>query len=132
MDNQKFEVLLSKDRNWLSRYGGFVSLLLIAALVVAIVGIEIPKYEQIVKDTDGHYHISIQDEINRPFALGDTLVADTNDLFLIIDIKKEDEKKTVRLVSLSKDKNTVNGRYLIENQSLLKSLLEPVFKMNKD
>lgn len=132
MDNQKFEILLNKDRNWLSRYGGFVSLLLIAVLIAAIIGIDIPKYEPIQWDTKGYYYISIQDEISQSRKLGDTIKADTNDLFVLTDVQRENEKTIWHLVSLSENKNIIHSKYLIENQSLLKSLIEPVLTMNKD
>ncbi|WP_189702678.1 hypothetical protein [Subsaximicrobium wynnwilliamsii] len=58
MENKKFEILLESDRNWVSRYGGFVSLFLIIMLFEALIGIEIPLYDNIVRDNQGAYTIT--------------------------------------------------------------------------
>ena len=131
MSDRKFEVLLNRNRNWLSRYGGFISLVLIVILVIGILKIEIPNYQSLNIDTnsEGLAYIKVEKE-NGSFQLKDIVKAEVTGEVPVsfevvrIDTKVNQEVKHVFLKTNEKNITvTKELRVIIEKKSLLESLL---------
>jgi len=136
MSERKFEVLLNRNRNWLSRYGGFISLVLIVILVIGILKIEIPSYQSLNIDTDNKGLAYLQVEKgNSSFQLKDIVKAEvTGEVPVNFEVIRIDSKtnKEVKYVFLkTKEENITikkDIRVIIERKSLLESLVSSFVK----
>ena len=129
MDNKKFETLLKEDRNWLSKYGGFISLVIIVLLILGVFLIKIPEYGYVQFSKNNVPFI----EINNEYFIGnigDSINIDNpliNDEVLIIDkIKTEKEVTIISFKPTNKNLNLKNLRIISNEKTLLKSLLNPL------
>jgi hypothetical protein len=129
MDNKKFETLLKEDRNWLSKYGGFISLVIIVLLILGVFLIKIPEYGYVQFSKNNVPFI----EINNEYFIGnigDSINIDNpliNDGVLIIDkIKTEKEVIIISFKPTNKNLSSKNLRIISNEKTLLKSLLNPL------
>ena len=49
---RKFELLISENQNWFSRYGGILTLVIMLIMIVGLVKVKIPQFEEIVVKMD--------------------------------------------------------------------------------
>lgn len=130
MSERKFDILLNRDRNWLSRYGGFISLVLIILLVIGILKIEIPNYQSLIIDTDSEGLAYVQVEKgNNSFQLKDIVKAEvTGDTPVNFEVIRIDEtNEQVKFVFLKTEEENIitkkDLRVIIQRKSLLESLV---------
>jgi hypothetical protein len=131
MDTKDFELLLKKDRNWLSKYGGFISLIIIGALFFGIIWIKVPEYTYITisKSTPAMIKLN-KDYFNA--AIGDSILISNDNKkqhVLIVDsINTTSDKETFYLNK--KSNHIVDGefRFIVKERSLLESLMSPFIK----
>lgn len=128
MDNKKFEILLEEDRNWLSKYGGFISLIIIIFLISGVFIIKIPEYNYLsftkeknipyLKIKRNNFSINVGDSLklsNQKFA----------DKFLIVDSVKIERKYKIIFLKNGKNSNKESSRLIVNENTLLQSLLNP-------
>jgi hypothetical protein len=134
MDNTKFEILLREDRNWLSKYGGFLSLIIIVILIFGVFWIKVPEYEYLKFSKKNTPFI----EVNKDQfvgKIGDPVMIDNhiiNDMVLIIDRinnNNNNNNKDLMIIyfkSTNVNLSKKNLRIITHKKSLLKSLLNPL------
>lgn len=133
MENKRFEILLKKDRNWLSKYGGFISMIIVIVIVFGIFWIKIPEYQKIIISKDMVSSI----KINKGFfhaSIGDSLFVINNneDIILVVDsIKTEKESTIFYFKAIKHDLYSNDYKFIIREQSLLECLMEPFVKKTK-
>ena len=49
---RKFELLISENQNWFSRYGGILTLAIMLIMMVGLVKVKIPQFEEILVNLD--------------------------------------------------------------------------------
>jgi len=131
MDSKKFEILLKKDRNWLSKYGGFISLTIITFLIIGIIYIKVPQYQYVntINNTVSPVKIKKSDYFT---VVGDTIVLKNSRgkiLTLVVDsIYSENENNTLHFKVIKGDLSLNDYRFIIEEQSLLETLIAPFIK----
>lgn len=130
MDTMDFELSLKKDRNWLSKYGGFISLIIIFSLLIGIVWIKVPEY----RDVNISKGIAIMEIKKNDFKIiaGDSIFMSNEvakeQLFIIDSVKTTDTKKTLYFTKTNTLVPDGNFRLLVKERSLLKSLMSPFIK----
>ncbi len=129
MENNKFEKLLNRDRNWLSKYGGFITLLIIFIFIVGITYVQIPVYLPVNVEDNQTLDIELNKH-NRIGKIGDTIklksLSHGNIYVHILDSKGLEHSKIYNLEIISKDLEVGELKIVTEEKSLLKTLLTPL------
>lgn len=130
MDTIDFELLLKKDRNWLSKYGGFISLIIICALLAGIIYIKVPEYRDL-STSDGIAMVEINKN-NFIAATGDIIYMSNESAkeypFIVDSIQMTNEKEIFYFNKQDTSVKDGNFRFVIKERSLLESLMSPFIK----
>jgi len=128
--DHKFELLLKNNRNWLSKYGGLISVCIIAILIYGVFQIRIPQYEMVAVVEKNI--VSIPAASTLQVAKGDILEVENvkGDTFALT-IVATAEKETQNWITYTSDTHldaTEAYKTIIAEHSLLKSLTNSLFK----
>jgi hypothetical protein len=134
MENKRFEILLKEDKNWLSKYGGFISLIIIILLVLGIFWIKIPEYEYLrfSKNNVPYIEVSKDRYIGE---IGDSVMIDNHiidgKILIIHEINNDNDFRIIYFKSINKSLSKENLKIITNKKTLLKSLLNPLLPNNK-
>lgn len=128
--DHKFELLLKNNRNWLSKYGGLISICIIAILIYGVFQIRIPQYETVAVVNKNV--VSIPAASTLQLTEGDALEVENieGDTF-VLTILTATQKETQQWVTYTSNTDldtSEHYRTIIAEYSLLKSLTNSLFK----
>ena len=129
MEINKFEKLLKKDRNWLSKYGGFITLFIILIFLFGIFYVQIPIYKPVNTEDDQILKIELNKH-NEIGEVGDTIKMKSlsqGDIYVqILNYKTLENSKIIYFEFLDKNIKVSDLKVVVEEKSLLKTLLTPL------
>lgn len=122
--DRKFESLLKNNRNWLSKYGGLISVCIIMLLIYGVLQIRIPKYELVeVVETN---MVSIPSETNLALTKGAILevqnIAGEEIALTVVSSESKNDKSFIKYTATETLAVNTHYKIIIAEQSLLKSI----------
>ena len=128
--DHKFESLLKSNRNWLSKYGGMISVIIIILLIYGVFQIQIPQYERVETEAANTFTIASNSIAN--LKKGDVIFVENIEgvetELTILEVQKKAKKKYVKYTSNQQLSVNENYKLIVAQNSLLKSLMSSLFK----
>lgn len=122
--DHKFETLLKSNRNWLSKYGGMISAIIIILLIYGVFQIQIPQYERVEAGTKNEF--TIPSNTITSFKKGDVIFVENikgiETKLTILKVKKEAKKNHIQYTSDTQLSTDESYKLIVAQNSLLKSL----------
>lgn len=127
--DRKFESLLKSNRNWLSKYGGMISVMIIILLIYGILQIQIPQYERIEAEAENTFAISSNTITS--IKKGDVIFVENIEgikiKLTILKVQKEAKKNHIQYASNKQLSIKENYKLIVAQNSLLKSIMGSLF-----
>ncbi|EDP96422.1 hypothetical protein U8527_09935 [Kordia algicida OT-1] len=122
--DRKFESLLKNNRNWLSKYGGLISVCIIGLLIYGVFQIRIPKYElvEIVEKNTVSIPAETAPKLTKGAILEVQNVAGEEIALTVVSSESKNDKNYIKYTATETLAADTQYKIIIAEHSLLKSI----------
>lgn len=130
--DDRFETLLKSNRNWLSKYGGLISVLIIILLIYGILQIQIPQY--VPAKLSASNVITLPSNTMPNLEKGNVLhvqnIEGIETALTVVSIDLEKQKKHIQYTTAIQLNADADYKVIVAKHSLLNSIKNSFFKKN--